>query len=99
MQLSRELRMCSECTFDVEARSLRCIIGGPPALASNHVGGIPAGPVVLGRRRLVHAVPLLCFLKQLCQCLDIEAESSSRQPCLDLLKNPRIAVGVGEGGV
>src|SRR5687767_1528131 len=99
MQLSRELRVCSECPFDVEARSLRCIIGGPSALASNHVGGIPAGPVVLRRRRLVHAVPLLRFLKQLCQCLDIEAESSSGQPYLDLLKDPRIAVWVSEGRV
>src|SRR5688572_16218130 len=99
MQLWRDLRLCSECIFDVEARSLRCIIGGPSALASNDVGGIPAGPVVLRRRRLVHAVPLLCFLKQLCHCCDIEAESSSGQPCLDLLKNPRIAVRVSEGGV
>ena len=30
---------------------------------------------------------------------DIEAESSAGQPCLDLLKSPRIAVGVGEGSV
>ena len=83
----------------MEARSLRCIIGGLSALASNDVGGIPAGPVVFRRCRLVEAVPRLCFLKQLCHSRDIEAESSSGQPCLDLLKDPRIAVRVSEGGV
>ena len=95
-QSRRRLHLCVESTFDVERGIFGCLVGSPSALARNHVGRVPAGPVVFRSGRLVRAMAFLCFLQKLCQRRDVQAESSSGKARLDLLKNPAIAVRIGE---
>src|SRR4051794_11935375 len=85
-----------ESRFDVE----RCLPGGfvgsSAALARDHVSRVPAGPVMLRRGWLVGAMALLGFLQELRERRHVEAEPPSGKTGLHLLKNPAIAIGIGE---
>ena len=84
----------------VERAILGCLLGSPPALARDDVGGVPIRPVVLRSGRFVLAMVLLCLSQKLCQRRDVEvAESSSGKPRLDLLEQPAVAVRIAERGV
>ena len=67
-----DLSLCGECTFDVERGILGGLVGSPPVLARNDVGGVPLRPVVLRSRRFVRRHGASLFLA--------EALSASRRP-------------------
>ena len=81
-------------TFDLKRGILDRLVGSSPALTCDDVGSVPPRPVVLRSGRFVLAMALLCFSQQLCQGRDVQAESSSGKPRLDLLQQPAVAVWI-----
>ena len=58
--------------FDVERGILGRLLGSPPALARDDVGGVPLRPVVLRSGRFVLAMALLCLAQKLGQRRDVQ---------------------------
>src|SRR5262249_44628519 len=73
-----------------------CLVGSPPVLTRDDVGGVPPRPVVLRSRRLVLAMVLLGLSQELGQSRYVQAESSSGKSGRDLLEQPAVAVRVAE---
>ncbi len=74
------------------------LVGSLPAFACHDVFGVPLRPLVLRRGRFVLTMARLGFSQQLPHRRDVDAaESSSRKPRGDLLKQPAVAVRIVEG--
>src|SRR5262245_63746679 len=92
----RPLCLCGQPTLDVMRGICRRLVGSPPALTCEGVGGVPARPVMFRSGRFVLAMVFLGFLQELGQRREVEAESSAGKPSLDLLQQPAVAVWVGK---
>src|SRR6476620_5122047 len=83
----------------VERALLGRLLGSLSLLARDNVGSVPVRPVVLRGGRFVVAMMLLCLSQELGQIRDVEvAQSSSRQPSLDLLEQKAVPVRIAERG-
>ena len=75
------------------------LLRGAPALASVHVRRIPVPPVVRWGDRLERAVMLGRFMQELCKSRNVHRSHPAREPLLDLLQQPTVAVGIAERGI
>src|SRR5262249_7812566 len=80
--------------LNVQGCVISRLFGSPALLARDDVGGIERRPVVLRGRRFVRAMAHLGLAQKICQGREVEAQSSSGQARLDLLKQPAVAVRI-----
>src|SRR5262249_6082899 len=92
----RPLFLWTVDAFDVKRGVFGGLVRRPPTLARHDVAAVPLRPVVLRTLCLVVAVPLLGFLKKLSERWDIQAESSTGKPRLDLLEEPAVSIGIAK---
>ena len=86
----------------VAPRGLRCLVRRAPLLARVHVSGVPVPPVVRGMALLVRVVMLGSLVEQGGPGSDVRRQVRplpARQPRLDLLEQPLVAIGIAERGV
>src|SRR5678815_4911678 len=80
----------------VKSSGLDRLFGGPALCASDDVGCVPVGPVVLRSARFVGTMVRFRLSQELRECRDVQGQSTSGKPRVDLLEQPAIAIGVLE---